>query len=397
MALKRLLIGTNSQVCDRNTFMRHAHSILIAIHSLFTSGGMPVSGTGSSLFALFMERNIPFTCYHFPIYGGKQTRIHDYNLTGSRWMDGPMSSSSLLRRSFMEAITIFLSVIKKPVDLYIGIDPVNALWGIIGKRILRRVKHVIYYTADYAVNRFSSPVLNMAYHVIDRLCIRYADQVWNVSTKIMAIRASQGVEASRNVFVPNAPMGPFRGGKHNAHDLIVVGTSVTAFAYDVVLSALPEISREFPAVKLHIIGEFRFPPSLRKIVRTLEKRGMVVLHGPLSHDHVIRLLSRAGIGLALYKDVEPWTRYGDSMKMREYFAAGLPVIATDVVSTSDVLREYGCGCVISPTVPELVRAVRSIYARNSYGNMQRASLAAAKRYAYVEMVRTSLSLAGVTV
>jgi len=287
---------------------------------------------------------------------------------------------------------------KNPVRVYIGIDPLNALWGIIGKLVFRRVRTVIYYTADYAEARFDNAVMNAIYHAIDRLSIRLSDQVWSVSKKIFALRTRQRVPAEKNYFIPNAPINVVKGkGKHDKFALVCVGTSAKALDFDIVLDALPAIAKSYPRVTFHVAGTQNFPENIAQKMQRLARKGTVVLHGPLSHDEAMALLSKSGIGLALYKDAEPWTAFGDSMKIREYFAAGLPVISTNVVPTAEDVRNFGCGVVITASEEKFLSAINQILSGDTYERMHKGSVKAATALSYPKMVRKPLSLVGVTV
>ncbi|MEK6878812.1 MAG: hypothetical protein AABY22_04355, partial [Nanoarchaeota archaeon] len=69
----------------------------------------------------------------------------------------------------------------KKFDLFIGIDPLNALAGII-LRTFGRTNKVIYYTIDYFTPRFGNKILNTIYHSIDKFCVRFCDETWNLSS-----------------------------------------------------------------------------------------------------------------------------------------------------------------------------------------------------------------------
>ena len=72
-------------------------------------------------------------------------------------------------------------------DLFIGINNLNTLAALILKRI-GRVKKVIYYTIDYFPTRFENNILNSFYHLIDKVCVRFADETWNVSSVMVSAR-----------------------------------------------------------------------------------------------------------------------------------------------------------------------------------------------------------------
>src|SRR5438445_5617486 len=63
----------------------------------------------------------------------------------------------------------FLSL--RQVDLYIGSNPINALAGLILRK-LRLVQKVIFYKIDYVPQRFGNLILNRIYHGIDDYCSR---------------------------------------------------------------------------------------------------------------------------------------------------------------------------------------------------------------------------------
>lgn len=376
--------------------MKEQRHVFIAIHSLFSSEGIPVSGTGASLFELFSSRNIPFTVLHFPIYGKFKILKVQYTPQKIQREFFIRTPANLLVRTCIEsciALYALAKVGKTPV--YIGIDPLNAAWGIVGK-YLGRVGKVIYYTADYADSRFGNSVLNRIYHSLDKFCIRHADQIWNVSTRIFERRIAQGVCKDKNYFVPNTPLGDRRDTqKNNQSTLVIVGTSTTALDFEVVLSALPAFIRKFPDIRLHIIGELHFPKRIKDALLVWQRKKIITLHGAMRRDDVFDFLQRSGIGLALYKDVDPWTRFGDSMKIREYLAAGLPVVTTDVVSTSEVIRKFRCGVVTTLNDKSLVRSVEMVYTH--YGAMHKQALRAASEYTFERMAGKPLKEMGITV
>lgn len=372
--------------------------IIIVIHSLFTEDGTPVSGTGSPLFEVLYKSKNPFRLLHLPIYGDHPVLVQDYMIGMVSNKAMRRTPKSLIFRTFIEFVMIFSEIKRNGmIDVYIGIDPLNALWGIVGKYVFKRIRRVIFYTADYADNRFDNPVVNWVYHHIDMLCIKYADQVWNVSTRIYEKRENMGVPAKRNFFIPNAPIFKLQSiTRYNKYWAVVVGTSTTALEYDALLDALPQLIHRYPGFQLHIAGELRFPSALQQRMALMTKSKHVVLHGPMPRPQVLKLLAMSGLGIALYKDNDPWTKYGDSMKVREYLSYGLPVITTGVVSTSDVIRAHKCGKVIVPTAKNIIRAVTDIYS-SGYSDLRISALSAAKRYSFVRMARQPLSLVGITV
>ncbi|HDQ15506.1 MAG TPA: hypothetical protein ENN45_00425, partial [Bacteroidetes bacterium] len=117
--------------------------------------------------------------------------------------------------------------------IFIGINPLNALAGLILKKC-NKIHKVVFYTADYSHKRFNNFLLNTIYHRIDKYCACEADQVWNVSTRIQMVREQLGTEKSRNIFVPNVPplhLTSKINSKHVKTTLISLGALKTHLDY----------------------------------------------------------------------------------------------------------------------------------------------------------------------
>ena len=92
----------------------------------------------------------------------------------------------------------------------------------------------------------------------------------------------------------------------------------------------------------------------------------------MSHENALNEISRSGVGLALYNGKWNFNYYGDSMKCREYFCFGLPVITTDTHSTVEEINSYSVGIVCKMDKESYKTALINIfenymlYSRNSY-------------------------------
>lgn len=358
---------------------------------------MPIAGTGNALSDYFGRTDIPYSWCHLPIYGNETILVDSYKKKKKTRLAYRKTPHSFFQRILTEGIFILSLYRKHPVDVYIGIDPLNALWGIILRRIFHSVQTVIFYTADYADRRFDQALMNWLYHAVDRIACRYSDQVWTVSSRIYQKRVSQRVPPEKLFFVPNTPLSPriYPNRKKSRTQLVVVGTSVRALWHDVWIEALKRLRKAYPSLTVVLIGPSDFPSDIQKKLSMWQQQKIVVSTGVLHGGDVKRILNESGIGIALYRDVEPWTRYGDSMKIREYLDAGLPVITTGVVSTADVVTSYDCGVVIKPTTDAFVAAVARILGKN-YARYQKHAIEAARAYAFDRMVEKPLSLIGIT-
>lgn len=278
--------------------------------------------------------------------------------------EGALKTSSLKSsiRYFQEIIHNFLFFYNKgELDAYIGVDPLNCFTGLL-LRLFRRTKKVIFVTADYSKKRFDNPILNFFYHSLDRLCVSFSDEVWSVSQRIHHIREKMGLASKKNVYVPNVPSSTVSGFKNhykNKYKIVTVGSLTENIDYLDFFRALkrPELIK----YTLTVIGTGPREKELKEFVSDLELVDRVEFTGRLKLEEVFEILSKSGIGLALYNSKWGFNYYGDSMKCREYFSFGIPVITTDTHSTVEDIRKYNAGVVLSTTSPEkYARAVVKI-------------------------------------
>lgn len=111
------------------------------------------------------------------------------------------------------------------------------------------------------------------------------------------------------------------------------------------VAAVGSLPADLP-VTLKIAGEFR-PPELLDEVSAMPGWARVAYLGWLSRERIVALLAEARVGLvALY----PEPNYLDSypIKMFEYMAAGIPVIASDFPLWRQIVTSCGCGLLVDP-------------------------------------------------
>ena len=105
--------------------------------------------------------------------------------------------------------------------------------------------------------------------------------------------------------------------------------------------------------KLKLAGPF-FPPRLQDEVRRIPGWKRVDALGVLELPAVMNLLSRVRAGLVLIH--HPLSRFqaGQPVKMFEYMAMGLPVIASDCPQWREIIEGFGCGLLVDPAKPQAI-------------------------------------------
>lgn len=364
--------------------------IIVASHATFGREGEPVHGSASELNTYLQYKRIQYIFLKHPIFGEYPSYVEKFDgkkITKSSYGIAKLPFPlRILQEQILNSYFIFSS---RSVPVFIGVDPVNALTGVIWKK-LGKVKKLIFYTADYAYQRFKNPILNNIYHVVDMLSRSNADQVWNVSSRIYEVRKKQGLSHSKNFFVPNTP--EFRKTKRlslsriNRYDLVWVGTLSTFIDFQTMFYGVKKLSSKFRKIRLLIIGGGEREGELKGLAEKLKLENKILFLGRKLHEEVLNILSRSGVGVALYTRDNPWTEFGDSMKVREYLASGLPVIVNDVPSTADDIKKANAGFVIKD-IREFEQAAEKIFSNDqTYKQLRGNAIRLAKKYDFTRLM-----------
>jgi len=350
--------------------------VIFASHTAYYEDNTPRNGTGSQIAGDLHNRRIAYMFIKHSLYEGHTTRIESFNGKQMRVQYVGNPHLPIVLRAFQDLLVTFriLFPLRGNISMYIGIDPLNAVIGILLKPIIS-LPRVVFYTADYARARFSNPALNWLYHSLDYFARTYSSVTWCVSTRMMTLRKKQNIPGSKLVFVPNAPL--YTAAMHKTTpakytDIVIVsGLREDYIDFAMAFEAIKYVSKKIPHVRLVIVGSGDDEQILRKKVRDMNMQTHVLFTGKKSHADVYAILKKSTIGLALYRTTSPWTYYGDSMKTREYLSVGLPVIITDTCSTADDIKKEHVGVVIPESEKHLGRILASLLKNNKLLNTYR--------------------------
>jgi glycosyltransferase involved in cell wall biosynthesis len=139
----------------------------------------------------------------------------------------------------------------------------------------------------------------------------------------------QGVHADRFAR-PRAPLA-----RHDGRPRVVFAAHLNlACDLDVVLAAWPLVVARRPASVLTVVGGGARLAEFRRAVRARDIAGSVELVGEVRPDEVPAYLAGADVAVAWATDRRV-NRHRCSLKLREYLAAGLPVVCNDVGELAD--------------------------------------------------------------
>lgn len=324
--------------------------------------------------------NKPFMFVRHSMNGDFNSEVFKYDVSSishENLIPFPIKISFL--RYFFE---IFFTVIyflrkfhrKSDIEVFFGVDPLNTVSGLILRR-LRVVKKVIFYSVDYSKNRFENKLLNFLYQKLDTTCTLNSDEVWSVSTRIVDLRRKMGLEDSKNIYIPNVPSDEYKKYVNNKRDelcMVTLGVIGSQLEFTKVFTTIKKLKKDYPDIKFKIIGSGPMMGYYKEQSKEIGVEENVIFMGSLDHDKALEEISKSGIGLALYNGSWSFNYYGDSMKCREYFCFGLPVLTTDTHSTVEDIKNNRAGLVVDSKVEDYVNEIKKIigsydeFSRNSY-------------------------------
>ncbi len=280
----------------------------------------------------------------------------------------PIRVYNVIVSSIIEFITTLWWVMRtgKRYDLFIGVDNLNALEGLI-LRALGRVDKVVYYTIDYFPTRFKQPWLNNLYHSIDKFCVRHCDETWNVSS--VMVEARKKLHHTRHAFGRQytVPIGIWFGKikrkpyqRTNKTKIVFSGHLVPHMGVDMLIRAMPGVIREVPNASLDIVGGGEELEKLKHLAETLPFDGHIRFYGWVTDRKKLEdILTNAAIGVAPFNTeiLDEKVKNADPGKLKDYMACGLAVVVTDAIATATQLEKQKCAIVVPYGKRALVRAI----------------------------------------
>jgi len=267
---------------------------------------------------------------------------------------------------------------KTRFDYFIGLEAINTLAGLILRKI-GRVKNVIYYVSDYSPVRYGKTFFNSLYLYLDRFCVKHADFTWDVSPAMQKARIKAGLDPNKRYNILNVPnalfpsqIGALPISRRIPYSLVFMGTLDDINGVDLAIKALKEVKKKQQKATLHIIGGGEDNLSrLRSFSKKLHLEDSVKFYGFIPKlEDMAKIIKSCSIGLAPYRAFwrsERW--FGDAGKIRNYLAAGLPVITTHVPPLGKEIVEKGAGVMVKDITQDLSKAIlklmtdKSLYAK----------------------------------
>jgi glycosyltransferase involved in cell wall biosynthesis len=133
-------------------------------------------------------------------------------------------------------------------------------------------------------------------------------------------------------------------------DLVYRGGFSDRTGMPVLLDALARLASSERPVKLLLIGYWDNPATLERLKRRisdLDLTALVEVHGRIDHETMCREISRARVGVCPLMPIEKFLR-NIPVKVWEYWACGLPVVATDLPPIRPFFGSARSGLLVEP-------------------------------------------------
>jgi glycosyltransferase involved in cell wall biosynthesis len=150
-----------------------------------------------------------------------------------------------------------------------------------------------------------------------------------------------------------------------------MGSVLPLWGIDLAIRSMEHLVQAIPDIRLLVAGYGPAEADLKALCQALGVAERVIFLGAFKYEDLPFILSQADVAIATSLPDSTFRYYASPLKLIEYMAAGLPVIASRVGQTEITMEEADAGILINHSVEEFVRAAfslfrdRALYARYS--------------------------------
>ncbi len=230
-------------------------------------------------------------------------------------------------------------------------------------RRLGYVSRLVYDDQDYFPRVIKSAQGRLTSSGLEKIVVRTSDEIISASETLAELRRSQGAKKVR--VVPNgvdpsfysSPAGDYEQ-RLGRRCIIYAGSFDRDYGVSLLVEAFSRLAKQVRAT-LVLAGLGPLSKSLDAEFGDGRSELDVRLLGRVEHGKLAELFKEATVGVAPYLEGSS-ASYGVPMKIKEYLASGLPVVAT-AVGEIDRFLNKSAGVVIKPDIGDLVEALTSIF------------------------------------
>lgn len=277
------------------------------------------------------------------------------------------------------------TLVKTPgrFDVGVGMGPFgNAVVYLL--KMTGKVRCRIYEDRDYEVGFFHNPIRRAFVAWLERAGVRSADQVISIGYRLASLREQQ---SGRSIPVVTTGVDYSRYSSldrelTDAPQLIYIGNITFWSGLEIIIEGFALIRKHFPAATLKIVGE-GLPGYQKQLLEQAQKSGAgdaIHFTGRVENHDIPAYLEQAHLGIALFQPMS-LRAYAFPLKLLEYMAAALPVIANHGMETEDVILKHDFGVCVDFSADEFATsAVNILSDADLYHRLANNARKAAKEY-----------------
>lgn len=145
----------------------------------------------------------------------------------------------------------------------------------------------------------------------------------------------------------------------SGYTILTVGTAVERKGFHLLVDAVHQLRKEFPRIRLNIVGDGPFMPVVRERIRQHDLGDCVVLHGNVFEDRLSRLFDESDLFVLANRMLDDGNTEGGPLVICDASSHGLPVIGGTGGGLATTINDGETGFIVDAgDVAQLVGKIR---------------------------------------
>lgn len=267
------------------------------------------------------------------------------------------------------------NIIKKEnISIIFAVDALN-VFSILPLKLFNKNLKIYFFSADYSDKRSNNYIINKIYKIVYNLSLKFANKTFVVSNRIYDCLSP--LYYGKIIFLPNSPLYDkiikIEPDLKNKFSLVFCAGRLTERVnLEGIFFVIKILKGFYSQITLNLIGKFNC--EAKELIDKYEIQNNIQVYNFLSHDETIKVISQSCIGVSYYSENVSHIYWGDSLKIREYAAAGLPTVCDGITSTADEMSKYRAGFIIKSPEEMAEKIKELIDNKTLYGKVRENAL-----------------------